>query len=254
MLPSLKHFSIVVLFILFTNGITHAQVDTIGGLSTEVDTITDVDTAVSPSFLSRTLGVIPWHNLPFVFDDIMVVGGINQSGLHFSNQYRELSTIGGWQLGAEGYYPIGERLFLVTGAGYAQSGMQHAEHDVRIRFHQINVPVLFAYELPVLRSFEWRLFLGTQFSYTTSADQSGVYPEDGMMFRYNIDDINRMGFGFTFGLSWEHRDFYLRLRGYMGMVKRFTNLHPETQIGDTGMMQTFQIEFGYFLFRPLREF
>lgn len=204
-----------------------------------------------------------WRNLPYEFDDIMLVGGLNLSTLNFSNYFRELGVVGGWQIGAEGYYPIAEKVFFHTGLTYARTGFSHKDFDVRIHIHQLAVPFLFAYELPVFRSFDWRIFLGSQVSYNVGFSSAGSYPEDGNFFRYEVSEMNRFDLGFNFGLSMEHDAYYMRLKGYFGVVKvsngifpgeRDPQINPYGGIGDPGMIQMFSIEFGYFLFRPLRQF
>lgn len=215
------------------------------------------DTTKKETFFKRYAERYKLDNLPYFYDDVMIIGGINQSSLHFSNRYKELGVKGGWSLGIEGYYPILERAFLVSGINFAQVGFAHKEYDVDFTLSQINIPILVAYELPVLRDFDWRLFLGTQISLYTGGRADGEYTDtdgDLDMFRYDLDDLTPFDFGFSFGLSWERSNYYLRLRGYMGVMKRFATLDPNTGVGDMGMMQSFSIEFGYLLFRPLRKF
>lgn len=212
------------------------------------------DTVKKESFVNRFVEKYKLDNLPYFYDDVMVIGGLNMSSLLFSNRYKELGIRRGWSLGVEGYYPILERAFLVSGINFEQVGFSHKEYDVNFTLSHINIPILVAYELPALRDFDWRLFLGTQISFYTGGQADNEYGDVGDVFRYSPDDLTPFDFGFSFGLSWERTNYYLRLRGNFGMMKRFTTLHPETGVGDTGMMQTFQIEFGYLLFRPLRKF
>ncbi|MCH8546229.1 MAG: PorT family protein [Cryomorphaceae bacterium] len=214
----------------------------------------DEDTIKKETFVDRFIEKHKLDNLPYFYDDLMIVGGLNQSSLHFSNHYRELGIRSGWSLGLEGYYPILERAFLVSGINFGQVGFSHEKHDINFTLSQINIPILVAYELPVLRDFDWRIFLGTQISIYTGGRANNEYGDIEDVFRYELDDLTPFDFGFSFGLSWERSNYYLRLRGYLGMMKRFNSLHPETGVGDMGMMQTFSIEFGYLLFRPLRKF
>lgn len=235
--------------------------DSVAVLATDSLEVSETDTA--KSFKVPFLSNVNWGNLPYEFDDVMLVAGLNLSSLNFSNYFRELGTVGGFQIGAEGYYPIGEKIFFHTGLMYARTGFLHRDFDVRINNHQLVVPFLFAYELPVFRSYDWRIFFGGQFSYNVGFSSFGNYPEEGNFFRYQTDEMNRFDMGLNFGLSMERDAYYLRLRGYFGTVKVTNGIFPgerdpETNpyggIGDTGMMQAFFVEFGYFLFRPLRKF
>ncbi|TVQ76123.1 MAG: PorT family protein [Flavobacteriales bacterium] len=227
------------------------------------DTIHSDEFENSKQWKIPVLSNINWGNLPYEFDDIMIIGGLNMSSLNFSNYFRELGTVGGWQIGFEGYYPIGEKVFFNTGMMYARTGFLHKDFDVRINSHQLVVPFLFAYELPIFRSFDWRIFFGGQVSYNVGFSSFGLYPEEGNFFRYETEEMNRFDLGMNYGLSLERDSYYMRLRGYFGTVKvtngifpgeRDPQTNPYGGIGDTGMMQAFFIEFGYFLFRPLRKF
>lgn len=231
--------------------------------SIHIDTLVDsADQDNSDNFFSKIASAVDWGNLPYIFDDIMIVTGLNLSTLNFSNFYREIGTVGGWQIGAEGYYPISPKAFFQAGLLYSRTGFMHNTYDVRINNHQIVLPFNFAYELPVFRSFDWRFFLGGQVLYNAGFSQIGDYPEGDDFFRYNPNEMTRFDLGLNFGLSFERDSYYFRLRGYTGTFKVTSGLfpgenssdNPRGGIGETGMMQAYFIEFGYFLFRSMRRF
>ncbi|MCC5918082.1 MAG: PorT family protein [Cryomorphaceae bacterium] len=214
------------------------------------DTIADSTELSKPNLFPS----IPWSNLPYFMDDIMVIGGLNHGGLIYSNYFRELGNLKGFQIGLEGYYPLAEKVFLNVGLQYRQNGFAHETHDIDFQFHNIDIPILFAFELPVFRRYDWRIFMGTQMNSVLGVNVQGEYANDYDGFRYNADEINKFDFGFTFGLSIERHDFYLRGKGYFGANRVFRSLDPNSQIGETASFSFFQIELGYFLFRRLREF
>ncbi|HMP98652.1 MAG TPA: outer membrane beta-barrel protein [Cyclobacteriaceae bacterium] len=196
---------------------------------------------------SRKKITIDWHNLPYIFDDMSIIAGVSRSGLHYTANYRELSHIGGWTLGVEDFVPVFERAFLHFGVKYARRGFEHSRHDIKFITHNIDMPLFLSYELPAMRLYDFRLFFGAQTSIRTGSNRQGNYgvPLPGETFyTYIPSQFNRFDFGFTFGLSAEVKDFYIRMRAFSGYFK----LMPD----DTGMNSAFSLEVGYFVFRNLR--
>jgi hypothetical protein len=191
---------------------------------------------------------IDWNNLPYLFDDMTIVFGLSRSGLYYTENYRELSHIGGWSIGVEDFLPVFDRAFFHFGLKYAQRGFEHERHSIKFITHNIDMPLFLSYELPALRSFDFRLLFGGQFTLRTGSERKGSYISPGFgdsYYFYRPSEFNRYDFGFTFGLSAEHNNIYFRLRGFSGYRK----LMPD----DTGMNSAFSAEVGYFVFRNLRK-
>lgn len=185
--------------------------------------------------------------LPYFLDDVMIVGGINRSGLYFSDQFRELSYGNGYNIGAEGYLPLGKITFLNYGMHFSQRTFYHFQNSkVRFDNHYLDFPLYVSFSLPELKRIDWRFFLGTQVTYRLSFNQVGEYPflvDD--FFQFKGRRFKNLDGGMTFGLSAEARDFFFRLRSYVG-VNNLDEL-------DQGAMNSFNIELGYFLFRKYRK-
>jgi hypothetical protein len=187
-----------------------------------------------------------WSNLPYFMDDIMIIGGLNSSGIYWSNNFRELSYAGGFQLGVEGIMPIGNITFVDFGFQYAQRNFIHDVNSIKFTNHFLDFPVYVSFALPELRRIDWRFFLGTQLSYRLNSTQSGDYITiDPDFFQYDISRFKRFDLGMTFGLSGEVKDIYFRLRSFVG-VNNLDNL-------EQGAMNSFYIEMGHFLFRKYRK-
>jgi hypothetical protein len=190
-----------------------------------------------------------WNKVPYFVDDLLLTAGVNRSGLYYTRNYLELTHKNGFQMGIENYYPLTEKAFIHYGIQYAQRGFNHKLYDVSFTTHYIDMPLYLAYELPALRSFDWRLFVGTQLSFLTKTSMKGDYSEllNGTedKYLYNGSQFQNYDWGFCFGLSMEYDQFYSRLRIFNGVVK----LAPD----DQGMNSAFYIEFGYFLFRKMRK-
>lgn len=186
------------------------------------------------------------NNLPYFMDDLMIIGGINRSGLYFSDNFRDLSYGSGFQIGAEGFLPLGNITFIDFGIHYAQRNFLHNINDIKFKNHFVEVPIYVSFSLPELTRIDWRFFLGTQITYRISSSQSASYdivlPE---IFNFDPERFKRLDGGMTFGLSGEVKDVYLRLRSYVGVNNLDRN--------DQGAMNAFYIEVGYFLFRKYRK-
>lgn len=186
-------------------------------------------------------------SLPYFLDDVMIVGGINRSGLYFSDQFRELSYGNGYNIGFEGYLPLGKITFWNYGVHFSRRSFHHFQGSkVRFDNQYLDFPLYVSFGLPELKSIDWRFFLGAQITYRLSSNQNGEYPILGEDFFYfELTRFKNLDGGMTFGLSGEAKDFFFRLRSYVGV----NNLDDF----DQGAMNTFQIEMGYFLFRKYRK-
>jgi hypothetical protein len=180
-------------------------------------------------------------NLPYFMDDLMMIGGLNQSTLAYSIDHRDISYQRGFQIGFEDYTPITEKGFMHFGLMYAQRGFRLRENH--FFSYRLETPLIFAFELPEFRNFDFRFLLGTQISAQVASSETGQFLED-FDYRYRSNDFNKFDFGFTAGISGEYRDYYLRMRTYFGANALIKN--------DSATIAFFQFEFGYFLFRRLR--
>lgn len=187
--------------------------------------------------------VVPTNGTPYFLYDLMIVGGLNRSGLFFSNEFRNLEYANGFQIGLEGFLPLGRVTFFDYGIQYAQRNFIHSTEQITFRNHYLDFPAYVSYALPEMKAIDWRFFLGVQLSYRLSSDQSGPYQNAGG-FQYDPNGFRRMDGGMIFGLSGEWRNYYGRLRSYVGVN------NMDTQ--DQGAMNSFFIEFGYFIFRGLK--
>ncbi|MBX2946553.1 MAG: outer membrane beta-barrel protein [Cyclobacteriaceae bacterium] len=188
---------------------------------------------------------IDWNNLPYSFDDMTLLVGINTSGIYYSNNYRELSYITGYSIGVEDFIPVFERAFFHFGLKYTRRGFEHSDYHVKFKTHNIDVPLFLSYELPALRMNDLRLLIGSQLVFRTGSTTEGAYTSPGDYYRYYPTQFSNFDFGFMFGLSAEFNNFYTTVRSFSGFVK----LMPD----DTGMNSTFSLEVGYFIFRNLRK-
>lgn len=187
---------------------------------------------------------IDWSNLPYFMDDLMFIGSLNRTGLHYSNEFRNLRVANGYTLGFEIYYPLLPKAFLHYGLSMSQNSFEH--NGIAVRLRQLNLPFIMAYELPVLRAFDFRFLLGGQMSLFRCGDYRWptTFIPNNDVFWFNDNNFQALDLGMCFGLSMEYNNFYGRLRNYTGTRK----LDP----ADTGMINSWHIELGYFPFRKLR--
>ena len=187
---------------------------------------------------------IDWSNLPYFMDDLMFIGSLNRTGLHYSNEFRNLRVANGYTLGFEIYYPLLPKAFLHYGLSMSRNTFEH--NGIAVRLRQLNLPFIMAYELPVFRDFDFRFLLGGQMSFFRRGDYE--WPNTGTpdfnLFWFEGRDFQSFDLGMCFGLSMEYNNFYGRLRNFTGTRK----LDP----ADTGMINSWHIELGYFPFRKLR--
>jgi hypothetical protein len=187
--------------------------------------------------------------LAFFLDDTYFFGGITSSGIYYSKYFRELSYEPGLVFGVEQYFPLGGKAFLSTGLNFVQRNFSYLKKEPNIRVNNLylDIPVATAFELPVLRNFDLRLILGANIGARLHSRVNGNYEmileNNPDVFLYNVNDLSSLDFGWTFGLSAEYRNLLFRFRSYSGFVKYDRK--------DQGMLSSFNIEIGHFLFRNL---
>jgi hypothetical protein len=187
--------------------------------------------------------------LQFFLEDTYIFGGINSSGIYYSNNFRNLNYTPGFNFGIEHHRPLKGKVFLSTGINYSQRGFLYnpAPFELRAQNYYLDFPIQTAFELPVFRNLDFRIFFGASVgirTHTTTSNNletlSGGYEPP---FLYEPDRFNRFDLGWNFGLSAEYNNFIFRFRSYSGFFK----LDPK----DIGMLNSFQFEVGYFLFRKI---
>lgn len=186
--------------------------------------------------------------LPYFMDDVMVVGGINQSGLYFSNNYRNLAYQTGFNIGFEKYFPMPRVLFISTGVHYTHRNLRHKVNNVIFINRYIDLPAFFTFALPEFRKVDFRFLVGTQLSFKLNSKQVNQYTSDNIsndaVTTYSKSDFNVFDIGWVFGASAEYQNFIFRLRSNIGttnFIKR-----------DPGSFNTVTFDVGYFIFRPFR--
>lgn len=182
------------------------------------------------------------NNLPYIMDDLMFIGGLNQTTLAYSIEHRDINYGGGFHFGAEAYLPILEKAFMHFGVSYVMRSFSIS--DRRYMMHNLEFPLIFAYELPEFRRFDWRFLLGFQVNGNINSTERGDFESGNGNYRYRADAFRTFDFGLTAGLSGEYRDFYLRFRTYIGTLSLIEK--------DSATTAFFQMDFGYFLFRKFR--
>ena len=209
-----------------------------------IDDLNAQDVALSDE--ERVNEVKKRKDLPYFFDDIMIIGGVNRSGLYMSNEFRSLNYGNGFNIGLEGFTPLGKITFIDYGIHFTQRSFFHDRNSVQFRNNYLDFPLYVSYSLPELTSINWRFFLGTQFTYLLSSNQIGNYLNDSQVnFQFDPNRFKRFDFGLNFGLSAEVKYYFFRVRSYIGA----NNLDSS----DQGSMNSFYMEFGYFLFRKYRK-
>lgn len=213
---------------------------------------------IQPALIDNTPEKKKFFNskiLPYYINDIYLIGGLNQSGIFWSYNHRDLSYSGGFQANIESYVPLMRKAFFNYGFGYAQRRFNHhvstinGRKQVQFVNHIIEIPLYFSYELPIIPDVDFRFLLGTQLSFRLNSSQRNPYPELTEMmpnqFIYDVAKFKNFDFGMLFGLSGEYKDFFLRFRSYVGVVNLTST--------ETGMFNSFYIDFGYFFLRNWRK-
>jgi hypothetical protein len=190
-----------------------------------------------------------WKKLPYFLDDYFFLFSLNQSGMYWSNQFRELSYGSGFSIGFEGYMPLERIAFLNYGIHFTQRNFSHnLENAIGVRSSYLDFPIFVSYELPELRRYDFRFLLGGQTNFRLKSRIIGEYSsaviEDPNSFNYDVNLFRSFDLGFLFGLSAEYENIYIRARSYVGVNKLM-----ETE---QGSMNSFSLDFGYFLTRRFR--
>lgn len=197
-------------------------------------------------------GGVPNNFFQYLLDDTYLLGGINRGGVFWSNYYPELSDGNGFHVGIESYTPFIDKAFFNFGILYSQKRFSHSpsssSSSLTFYNHSIESPLFVSFELPVLRSFDFRFNLGVQLQYTFNLERAEEYAEDVFTsdaFFYPKDGRYKpFDGGMMFGLSMERNNFYFRLRSGSGSNNFYS--------GEQGMLHAFYIDFGYFLLRKIR--
>ncbi|MFN3528492.1 MAG: outer membrane beta-barrel protein [Bacteroidia bacterium] len=202
--------------------------------------------------LRKRLDEMNRNQLPFFIDDIMLVGGLSATNIHYSNEFRHLSMRSGFNFGIENYFPLLPKAFLHYGLHYSRANISYQPLDAtraNISFGRIDIPIYMAYELPVMRQTDFRIFLGTQLAFRTGSGSIDfpagfAQPPYPSVYVLNSDNFQRFDYGLNWGLSMEYDKWFWRMRSYIGTRRLFSN--------DTGMFSAFYLEGGFFLFRHLK--
>jgi hypothetical protein len=189
--------------------------------------------------------------IQFILDDTFLFGGMTSSGVYYSNNFRELSYRNGLVFGVEQYLPLKGKVFLCIGLNVSQRNFSYLKNTPNINVNNLylDVPITSAFELPILKNLDFRLLFGANIGVKMKSNLNGDYDlilnSNPNTFIYDVNDFNKFDFGWTFGLSAEYKDFIFRLRSYSGFIKFDKK--------DQGMLNSFNFEVGYFLFRTLNK-
>lgn len=187
--------------------------------------------------------------LEFLLDDTYLFGGVLTSGIYYSNNFRALQYGNGFVFGIEQYFPTSGKVFFSAGMNVTQRNFSYllSAPNIQVRNTYLDVPLGAAFELPILRSLDFRIILGSntgvRLHSVVRGDYNALLEENPEMFVYDVNDFHRFDFGWIFGLSAEYQNILLRFRSYSGFGKLDRK--------DQGMLNSFNFEVGYFLFRGL---
>lgn len=174
---------------------------------------------------------------------------MNSSGVYTSKYRHDLSMGAGFQFFAGAYLPYADNMFLHVQLGLSFQQFQQKAGDNSLNFSMLflELPVYISAQLPMSNSFESRFLLGWQSNLMLNATQKGEYPEfwgdDDSRLMYKTADFMRVDFGLYFGFAAEYRKWMIRTSCHVGINSLINS--------DTGMLNTFKLEIGYFLFRKL---
>jgi hypothetical protein len=185
-------------------------------------------------------------SLSFWLDDTYLIGGVNYGGVYYSKQFRNLHYMPGFNLGIEQYIPLTGKMLLSTGLLYSQRNFLHepAGERVALMNHFLDIPLSGSFVLPVLRDFDFRIIFGANLGFRLASNRVGSYSEDYDGFEYKVSNFQAMDFGWVFGFSAEYRNVMLRFRCLSGFAR--------IDGTDQGMLNTLNLELGYYLFRRKR--
>lgn len=198
----------------------------------------------SPTFWKKA-----GQSLRYAKEDVNIGFGMNSSGVYTSKYRHDLSMGAGFQFFAGAYLPYADNMFLHVQLGLSFQQFQQKAGDNSLNFSMLflELPVYISAQLPMSNSFESRFLLGWQSNLMLNATQKGEYPEfwgdDDSRLIYNTADFMRVDFGLYFGFAAEYRRWMIRTSCHVGINSLINS--------DTGMLNTFKLEIGYFLFRKL---
>jgi len=189
--------------------------------------------------------------LQIIMEDTYVVGGLTYSGIYYSKHFSELGYQPGFTLGIEQYLPLRRQVILITGININERNFSHnlPSSKVIVKNLFLNVPLIASLELPVLQEYDFRLLLGTNTSISrVHSNFIGSYETSNTQnqsLKYNKTDFNKMDFGYVFGITAEYKNWLVRAKIYSGLIKLDRK--------DQGMLHSFSLEVGYFLYRAIRK-
>lgn len=197
-----------------------------------------------------TFSSLKKSKLSFILDDTYVVGGVNTAGIYYSNNFRNLSYKTSYMFGVEQYFPLKGKIFLSSGLIFGQRNFLFLKEEsgIEVKNLYLDLPLTAAFELPVMRNLDFRIFFGTMVAFRLNSQIVGDYDkllnQNPNVFVYKTNNFHSMDFGWHFGFSTEYKNILFRLRSYSGFVKLDNQ--------DQGMMNSFNFEIGYFLFRQIK--
>lgn len=189
------------------------------------------------------------QSLRYAKEDVNLGFGINSSGIYTSKYRRELSMGTGFQAFAGAYLPYADNMFVHAQLGVSYQQFQHQAGANKLNFDLlfIELPIFISAQLPMSDKLETRFLLGWQSNLLVHASQRGQYPDywndDDSRLTYNTADFMRVDFGLYFGFAAEYKRWMFRASSHVGINSLINT--------DTGMLNTYKFEIGYFLFRKL---
>jgi hypothetical protein len=194
-----------------------------------------------------------WHNfkqsLGYAKEDINFGLGVNTSGIYMSKYRRDTEMGAGGQIFSGIYLPYSDNMFFHAQLGLAYQQFQHNALNSKINIDMffLELPLFISAQLPISNTVETRFLVGWQSNLLIGSNQRGSYTEnwssEGSGIQYNPNNLMRADFGFYFGFGIEYQRWLFRVSGFTG-IKKLVEI-------DTGMINTFKLEIGFFPFRKL---
>jgi hypothetical protein len=208
---------------------------------------------ISSSILSQSEKSSIWQNfkqsLSYAKEDISFGVGVNTSGIYISKYRRDTKMGLGTQIFSGIYLPYSDNMFFHAQLGISYQQYQHRALNnlIHVDLFFLELPLFISAQLPISNTVETRFLLGWQSNLTLGSNQKGAYPEnwasDGSGIEYTSGNMMRTDFGLYFGLGAEYKRWMFRFSGFTGIRKIVES--------DTGMINTFKLEIGFFPFRKL---
>jgi hypothetical protein len=208
---------------------------------------------ISSYTLSQSEKSSIWQNfkqsLSYAKDDISFGTGINTSGIYMSKYQRDTKMGAGTQIFSGIYLPYSDNMFFHAQLGFSYQQFQHRvlNNTINVDLFFLELPLFISAQLPISNTVETRFLLGWQSNLMLGSNQKEAYPEnwtsDGSGIAYSSSNMMRTDFGLYFGLGAEYKRWMFRFSGFTGIRKIVES--------DTGMINTFKLEIGFFPFRKL---